>query len=83
LGFLIAKMIEWNDESEAAAKVQEDLSKKVDLVTASLNRELESIDFAGKLRNEKLKQQGLSDAVVTERNLLTLKNKYAAYTDRI
>ncbi len=83
LGFLISKMQDWTSETEKAAAAQEKLNQKIKTQKEFFDEDIKLIDQNTKIRNEKLKQQGLSQASIYQSNLQGTKEKIQQINDQL
>lgn len=83
IGFLISKLIEWQDETDAATAAQEKLNAVIEQQGKFFEEDLKQIDNQTNVRNEKLRQRGLSEAAIFESNQLGLLQKGEALNARL
>ncbi len=62
IGYLISKLIDWTSATDDAEAAQKRLNKAIDEQADTLDNDIKALDFNNKIRLEKLKQAGLSEA---------------------
>lgn len=83
LGFLISKIVEWTSATEDAEAAQKSLDDELEHQSKLLSQDVENIEFNTKMRNDKLKQRGLSEQAIYLSNQQGLKEKIQAYQNEI
>lgn len=83
IGFLISKLIEWSDTTDDAKEAQDRLTQSIKDQSDALDDDLKSLDFNNKIKLEKLKQAGLSEAAFYEQNKENRKAQILRIEDEI
>jgi hypothetical protein len=83
IGYLVSKLIEWQDETDEATAAQERLNAVIEQQAKFFDDDVKAIDRNTALRNEALKQRGLSEAAIFESNQLGLLQKGEAINARL